>query len=639
MTPTPYFGGRPFPNVNLELAEKISQIASGGHLCLFYDKDPAEQMPALIPFIHDALTNDEQFIYIADDYTVDALSPRLSESGINVGQESQSGRLRLWTRKEWRQPGDLNSDMKAEQVRHFVTEAEKAGYKGVRFAVEMTWTLGPDISAHKLEHWEATINTLFESRFPGRIVCQYSRDRLSADVLLAALHTHPDLILGDEVYANFFYKAPLILGPNGNGNGHLNGKASKAQLEWMIGQLQRARELERERENLVRRYCNLAQAKEAAEVNNRLAAIVECSDDAIISKNLDGIITSWNKGAERIFGYSELEALGRPVTMLMPPERVNEEPSILERIARGERIDHYETVRRRKDGKLLNISITVSPVRNGDGEIVGASKIARDVTERKRAEEELHRAKDELAAVNQTLEKRVEERTASLREVIAQMEEFSYSVSHDLRGPARAMQGYATATLEDYGDRLDARGRDYLDRIIRGSTRMDRLIQDVLTYSRIARAEVRLQPVSLQRLVPEILHQYVDTPRAETTIRNELHTVLAHEPSLTQVISNLLCNAVKFVAPGVMPKIQIWSEIRGQNVRLWIEDNGIGIRPEHQRRLFGMFERVHQNGAYEGTGIGLAIVRKAVEKMGGTVGVESDGITGSNFWIELPAPE
>lgn len=596
-------------------------------------------MPALIPFIHDALTNDEQFIYIADDYTVDALSPRLSESGINVGQESQSGRLRLWTRKEWRQPGDLNSDMKAEQVRHFVTEAEKAGYKGVRFAVEMTWTLGPDISAHKLEHWEATINTLFESRFPGRIVCQYSRDRLSADVLLAALHTHPDLILGDEVYANFFYKAPLILGPNGNGNGHLNGKASKAQLEWMIGQLQRARELERERENLVRRYCNLAQAKEAAEVNNRLAAIVECSDDAIISKNLDGIITSWNKGAERIFGYSELEALGRPVTMLMPPERVNEEPSILERIARGERIDHYETVRRRKDGKLLNISITVSPVRNGDGEIVGASKIARDVTERKRAEEELHRAKDELAAVNQTLEKRVEERTASLREVIAQMEEFSYSVSHDLRGPARAMQGYATATLEDYGDRLDARGRDYLDRIIRGSTRMDRLIQDVLTYSRIARAEVRLQPVSLQRLVPEILHQYVDTPRAETTIRNELHTVLAHEPSLTQVISNLLCNAVKFVAPGVMPKIQIWSEIRGQNVRLWIEDNGIGIRPEHQRRLFGMFERVHQNGAYEGTGIGLAIVRKAVEKMGGTVGVESDGITGSNFWIELPAPE
>jgi PAS domain S-box-containing protein len=625
--------------VNSELAEKISQIEPGGHLCLFYDKDPAEQMPALIPFIQEALAKDEQFIYIADDYTVDALTPRLSESGIDVGQEAKSGRLKLWTRKEWRQPGELSSDKKAEQVRQFVADAEKAGYKGVRFAVEMTWTLGPDISAHKLEHWEATINTLFESHFPGRIVCQYNRSRLSADVLLAALHTHPDLVLGDEIYANFFYKAPLILGPNGNGNGHLNGKASKAQLEWMIGQLQRARELEKERENLVRRYCNLARQKEAAETNNRLAAIVECSDDAIISKNLEGIITSWNKGAERVFGYSEQEVIGKSITILMPPDRVNEEPGILARITRGERIDHYETVRRRKDGKLLHISLTVSPVRNADGQIIGASKIARDITEQKRAEEELRHAKNELAAVNQTLERRVEERTASLREVIAQMEEFSYSVSHDLRGPARAMQGYAAAVLEDYGDRLDARGRDYVDRIIRGSTRMDRLIQDVLTYSRIARTEVRLQPVSLQKLVPEILQQYVNSPRAETSIRNELHTVLAHEPSLTQAISNLLCNAVKFVAPGVMPKIQIWSERHGKNIRLWIEDNGIGIRPEHQRRLFGMFERVHQNQAYEGTGIGLAIVRKAVEKMGGVVGVESDGFTGSSFWIELPAAE
>jgi PAS domain S-box-containing protein len=376
-------------------------------------------------------------------------------------------------------------------------------------------------------------------------------------------------------------------------------------------------------------------------VNNRLAAIVECSDDAIISKNLEGIITSWNKGAERIFGYSQSEAIGRPVTMLMPLDRINEEPGILARIARGERIDHYETVRRRKDGALLDISLTVSPVRNADGQIIGASKIARDITERKGAEEELRRAKNELAGMNQTLEKRIEERTASLREVITQMEEFSYSVSHDLRGPVRAMRGYAQATLEDYGQRLDDRGRDFLDRIVRGSERMDRLIRDVLTYSRLARSEVHLQPVSLQKLVPELLQQYVDSRdrKVEITIRDILLTVRAHEPSLTQAISNLLCNAVKFVASGVTPKIQIWSERKGPNVRLWIEDNGIGIRPEHQRRLFGMFERVHQDRSYEGTGIGLAIVRKSVEKMGGTVGVQSDGITGSSFWIELPAAE
>lgn len=635
-----------------QLTDEISRLEPGGHLCLLYEKDPAEQMPALVPFIRDGLAGNEQFIYIADDQTVEELADHLSRGGVNVSEECQSGRLKLCTRNEWRQPGELDSARKAQQVRQLIAQAERDGFKGIRFAVEMTWTLGPNIDSQKLEHWEATINTLFEPSFPGRIVCQYNRNRLDPDTLLAALHTHPAAIIGQTVCPNPFFQAPLILNgslsANGNGparhatngqNGNGNSKADHARIEWMIGQLQRAHQAEQQKieaEVLRRRNEELKRSQAAARF---LAAVVESSDDAIITKDLNGTITSWNRAAERIFGYTPQEAIGQPVTMLIPNDRHEEEPEILSRLRRGQRIDHYETIRCRKDGALLDISLTVSPVRGEDGNLIGASKIARDITDRKRAERELRETKEQLALTNDNLEQLVAARTSLLREAIAQMEEFSYSVSHDLRAPVRAMHGYAQVILEEYGDRLDARGRDYLDRILRGSARMQRLIHDVLTFSRLARCEISLQPVSLEKLIPDIIQQYpeMQPPLAEIILRRPLHAVQAHEPSLVQAISNLLSNAVKFVTRGTLPTVQVWTEMRNGTVRLWIEDNGIGIKPEYQRRLFGMFERIHTDKTYEGTGIGLAIVRKAVERMGGTAGVESDGMTGSNFWIELPS--
>jgi len=374
-------------------------------------------------------------------------------------------------------------------------------------------------------------------------------------------------------------------------------------------------------------------------LNSYFAAIIESSDDAIISKNLDGIIQSWNNGAQRIFGYTADEVIGKSITILIPEGLVNEEPAIIGRIRRGERIDHYETIRKRKDGALLNISLTVSPIKDESGKIIGASKIARDITGSKQAAEALRKAKEDLVKANEELEERVRIRTASLKEAVAQMEEFSYTVSHDLRGPVRAMHGYATAVLEDFSDRLDSRGREYLERIIRGSNRMDKLIHDVLIYSRLAQNQVELHRVSLNDVVREIIQQYpeMNDPHAQIIIDKPLAPVWAHESSLVQAISNLMNNAKKFVAPDVIPRIEIFTEQRGNNVRLWIKDNGIGIKPQYHSRLFGMFERVGQGNDYEGTGIGLAIVRKTVEKMGGTVGVESDGVNGSAFWIELPS--
>lgn len=372
----------------------------------------------------------------------------------------------------------------------------------------------------------------------------------------------------------------------------------------------------------------------------RLAAIVQSSDDAIVSKDLNGVIMSWNQGAERIFGYKEHEAIGRPVLMLIPEGRHNEEPEILRRIRAGEVVDHYETIRRRKDGTLLDISVTVSPIRDATGAIIGASKIARDITPQRRTQRELEAMAAELIRAKDELEQRVQERTASLRDAVIQMEEFSYTVSHDLRAPLRAMNMYSQVLLEEFAPAVAEHpdAAHYLDRIAANCRRLDRMIQDVLTFSRVARQGIVLQEVSLDGLVTDLITHYpsLQEPNAEVII-DPLGSVLGHEPSLVQAFSNLLVNAAKFVAPGVKPRIHLWADRDGDSVTISIQDNGIGIDENGQKRLFGMFERVHHDLDYEGSGVGLAIVRKAIGRMGGSVGVESDGESGSRFWIQLKA--
>jgi PAS domain S-box-containing protein len=375
-------------------------------------------------------------------------------------------------------------------------------------------------------------------------------------------------------------------------------------------------------------------------LTSRYNAIIESSDDAIISKTLDGIIQSWNPAAQRIFGYTPEEAIGKPVLMLIPRDRANEEASILERIRRGERTHHYETVRRCKDGALVDISLTVSPIKDATGKVVGASKIARDITENVRIRKQLEQAKSALAANNAELEKRIEERTFALNEAILQMQEFSYTVSHDLRSPVRAIKGYATAVLEMAPGRLDEKGMEHLKSIIRCSLRMEKLIRDVLTYSRINAAKSETVETDVEKVISEIILNYDEfkPPKLKVVLQRPLLHVMANEMFLIQSLANLFNNAVKFVAPGTAPKVEIWTERRGDQIRIFVKDNGIGIKKEHQARIFGLFERAHQDKSYEGTGVGLAIARKSVEKMAGTIGIESDGINGCAFWIELASP-
>jgi PAS domain S-box-containing protein len=266
------------------------------------------------------------------------------------------------------------------------------------------------------------------------------------------------------------------------------------------------------------------------------------------------------------------------------------------------------------------------------------------------------RLREQLQHYAAELEQRVEARTAELQEANEALQAFTYSVSHDLRAPVRGMEGLGRILLEDYSDRLDEEGLYCTERIVQAAQEMDTLILDLLDYSRLSGTKIQLQPISLNAIVTEVLSRLqdsIDAKHAQIVVASPLPDVVGHYTTLNQVLTNLLTNALKFTRPDVEPQIRLWAEEFGDIredeedaggweglgwVRLWVEDNGIGIEPRFQEQIFQVFERLHSAEIYPGTGIGLAIVRKGIERMGGRVGVESLVGQGSRFWVELRKP-
>lgn len=262
--------------------------------------------------------------------------------------------------------------------------------------------------------------------------------------------------------------------------------------------------------------------------------------------------------------------------------------------------------------------------------------LVEDITDRKQAEQALR-------LLNESLEAQVQARTAELAEVNAQLEAFASSVSHDLRAPLRAIGAFAQILQSESASQLDQQGQSYLQRIINSAQQMQALIADLLDYSRLSRANLRLEVVDLNAAVAAAIAELqpdIQSQQAELAVARGLPRVVAHPVTLVRVLVNLLSNAIKFVAPKTRPQIRVFAEARSHSViRLWVEDNGIGIAAQYQQQIFEVLERLHGVEAYPGTGIGLAIVQKGVERMGGVVGVESALGQGSRFWIELPAAD
>lgn len=368
----------------------------------------------------------------------------------------------------------------------------------------------------------------------------------------------------------------------------------------------------------------------ASHVAELLAAIVDSSDDAIVSKSLDGIITSWNRSAERIFGYTAAEAIGRPITMIVPSDRQDEEPKILARLRVGDRVDHFETVRVRKDGTLIDISLTISPIRDSQGRVVGASKVARDISDRKHAEALAARAKRELQLANDRL-----------KEVDRLKSEFLASMSHELRTPLNSIIGFTGLLEQQIPGPLNEEQLKQLGMVSNSARHLLHLINEILDLSRIeaGRVEVNLHPTNLLAVVKQAVEsQRPLAERKKLRLRSEIPpdlTLVTDPKLLTQVLLNLVSNAVKFTESGT---VEVQAETSAAHVRVTIADTGIGIKQEQLTLLFQPFRQLEGSTRrqHEGTGLGLHISKRILELLGGDIHVDSEFGKGTRLIFTLP---
>ena len=479
-------------------------------------------------------------------------------------------------------------------------------------------------------------------------------------------------------------------------------------------------------------------------ISTRLAAIVESSNDAIFGVDLDGTVTSWNAGAERIFGYPASDIVGRSVNLLAPEAGAGEKTEPLSGIRRGNAVENFETVRRHRDGRLLDVSLTISPIRDQTGTIAGASHIGRDITERKRLEERFHATVESapvamvmidrrgrivllnalaeelfgyqraellgqpleqllperdraahlgkradfmmrpetrrmgagrdlhalrkdgrefpveiglapvptsegefvLAAIlDITSRRRVEAARERLAGELARsnsdLEAFSYSVSHDLRAPLRAIGGYTDILRRDHAAGLAPEALALLDRVRENARHMAALIEELIEYSRVGREALRLEPLDLARVARET----ADVLEHERQGR-QVEIVIASMPPcrgdlslLGRVYQNLLANALKFTRKREHARIEVGGELRPGEFVGWVRDNGVGFDMAYADALFGVFQRLHTQDQFEGTGVGLAIVKRSIERHGGRVWAEAAPDRGATFYFSLPQAE
>ena len=491
---------------------------------------------------------------------------------------------------------------------------------------------------------------------------------------------------------------------------------------------------------------NITERKEAENRFALLAFIVDSCDDAIIGKTLDGIIVSWNRGAQKIYGYSADEVKGKSISILVPPGHPNELPRLLKRIKQGQRIEHYETMRMRKDGKKICASLTISPIKNAAGKTIGASTVAWDMTEQKRTEMALRESEARFRSITQSAtdaiisadgddniiswnkgaqtifgyteeealaksltiiiperysdahkkgfervnstdetriigksvemfgmrrdgsefplelslstwkiglrrlysgiirditerkqsEEKLKQTLAELERSNKDLEQFAYAASHDLQEPLRTVSNFSQLLARRYKGKLDVKADQFIGFIVDGTTRMQQMIDDLLVYSRVSTRAKPFEPTDCETVFDQTLANVkmaIEESGAVVT-HDPLPTVMADVSQMVQLFQNLLSNAIKFRKEK--PRITVSAVQKGNEWLFSVQDNGIGIAPEFMEYIFKMFQREHASAEYPGTGVGLAICKKIVERHSGRTWVESEQGKGSTFYFTIP---
>ncbi|MDG6256398.1 MAG: PAS domain S-box protein [Methanomicrobiaceae archaeon] len=369
-------------------------------------------------------------------------------------------------------------------------------------------------------------------------------------------------------------------------------------------------------------FTDITNRKEAEEEHSFLASIVESSDATIIGKTLDGTILSWNRGAERNTGYRADEAIGNHISMLVPEDRTGETEMILNTIRQGKRLEHFETQRVRKDGSIMDVSLTISPITNAAGRVIGASSIGRDITERKKAEAQLRSYARDLKLRNEELE------------------QFAYVASHDLQEPLRMVASYVQLLKRRYEGRLDEDADEFIHYAVDGASRMQLLINDLLAFSRVSTRGKPFEETDTETLLGQTLRNLkIQIEESDALVTHDpLPVVMADTSQLSQVFQNLISNAIKFHGSDA-PRVHVSAQQSGDEWVFSVKDNGIGIEQQYFDRIFVIFQRLHSKAEYAGTGIGLAICKRIIERHGGRIWVASEPGEGSTFFFTIPIRE
>jgi PAS domain S-box-containing protein len=362
---------------------------------------------------------------------------------------------------------------------------------------------------------------------------------------------------------------------------------------------------------------DLRERRRAQASQLRMSALVESAEDAIITRSVDGIIQSWNPGAERLLGYGPMEIIGQPIALLIPAERNQDEAMIAAQISQGLRVAQYETLRRRKDGSLVDVSLTVSPILDYGGRVIGAAKIMQDVSRRKQAERALQLSNEQLRQANQALD------------------DFVYTASHDLRAPLVGVNRLAQWVLED-DQSLAPKSRERLLAIKGRMARMEGLLDDIRQYARAGQDE---EAAGLTVAAADVLQDALaalDIPAGFSVHPDaSLRAVQVNRMPLLQVLHNLVANAIKHHdRPAGTISVTVLDN--GPWLRFKVADDGPGIPPEYRQAVFEMFRTLRPRDELEGSGMGLALVHKVVRRMGGTCGIEGPGGRGACFWFDWP---